>query len=175
MEPSPVAENQAYAESLGITPDYLAQAEAAWMDGRVELARLAALHDEDLHALYLHAYATLRAGKAQAAARLFLALTQFDRRQARFYVGLGQAFQHMREFGWARGAYNVALEKDPEHRIAMLLFAECTLFIDGKRTAAELFTRAIAAGARDADDAAFIERAKGILLQLRPKKVGESK
>lgn len=167
METSQRSENDIYAESLGITPDYLAQAEAAWAAGDIELARLAALHDEDLQALYLHAYAMLRAGKAQLAARLFLSLTQFDRRQARFYVGLGQAFQHMHEFGWARGAYEVALEKNPEHRIAALLYAECSLFLEGKRRAIALFRAAIAAGAKDADDVPFVERAKGILVKLQ--------
>lgn len=173
-DPTP-AEREAYAASLGVTPEYIAKAERAYLMGQVELSQLAGVSPAELQALYLHGYQTLRAGDARRAGRLFLSLIHMDRRAARGYVGLGQAFQAMHEFAWAQAVFEEALRVDPGHRIAKLLHAEMTALVDGKQLGAELLRQGIAMGPRDPDDAAFIERAKALLVRLAPPAVGRAR
>lgn len=160
-------ETQDYVQALGLTSDYIEGVSSAVMRGDLELKQVAGFTAPELDALYGEAMNLIRRGAYSRGGKVFLFLAQLDRRDPRYYRGLGLAFHSLREFGWANGCYNIAIELGHDDRIAMALRAECTLYLRGKRAAHAALSEVLALGPRSVDDQPYLDRASQVLAKIR--------
>jgi tetratricopeptide (TPR) repeat protein len=156
------------AEHLGVTAADAEALQAALDDGRVSYQDVFGLTDTEMQALAWRAEEHLRQHRPADALKIYLALTQLSRFEASYYRGAAQCFHHMREYGFAHGAYGLAIATDPNDLVSKLLRAECLLHLDGKQEAATALDAALAEVPHPSpEQRPFVERAAHIRSRIQ--------
>jgi Flp pilus assembly protein TadD len=160
-------ETLAYAESIGITPDYVEAVTRAVRSGELSMAQVAGFTPEECDALFLQAMDLVRQGAYTRAGKVFSFLSHLDRSDPRYYRGLGLVFHCMHEFGWAEALLDIALAFNADDRIALALKAEGSLYLYGKKRAHQRLGDIVRLGARNTDEQLYLDRAQQILGKIR--------
>src|SRR3954465_2995019 len=92
-----------------------------WRQGKVDLARLAGMTDDEVEGLYARALELLRNGLLDDATYALSALAALRPSEPRFYRGLALACQRKRKYGLAYAVYSVALRLRPDDGITLAL------------------------------------------------------
>lgn len=155
------------AQELGVTQDDADRLQEDLRTHRTSYRELLGITPEEMASMVYRAQEHLRLNAPKQALSIFLALTKLSRFEAAYWRGAALCFQHMREWGFALGYYNMALATDADDRISALLRAECLLKLTGKSAAADALAQILARGpARNDEEGVYFARAQDLHRRL---------
>lgn len=154
-------------DEVGMDAAQIAELEANLRSHVLTHAEALGLSAGELAAMEHRAHELLRQGKAERALAIFVGLTRLNRFEARYFRGAGLSFHHLRNWGMAYGAYDLALATNPDDRISEALRAECLLYVQGKVVANAAFDALLGKVATSDDQAVYLKRAADIRQLLR--------
>lgn len=109
------------------------------LDEGASLLEAIGLNEEHVEWVYAQAYAVYKMGKYQDAALVFKLLIQMDRRQEKYYLGLGACYFMQKKYNLALFPYLAAHELNRLNPVTLYYIVECYLKMDDKLAALETY------------------------------------
>ncbi|MDK1389330.1 SycD/LcrH family type III secretion system chaperone [Sinorhizobium sp. 7-81] len=143
------------------------QLAAELMAGRVDLAAIIGITDEEIEALYVLGHRYYSSGKYEEALNFFRFLCVHRHIDGRFWFGLAAASQMLGNAETAVHAYRLAALLNSEDPQIPLRAAECFIRLDRSAAAINALEGALALSAGKPEHAVFSRRALMMLDRLR--------
>jgi predicted Zn-dependent protease len=140
----------------------------AFRSGKIDLARMCGLEDDEVESGYLRGRQLLLNGLPEKAAQILLGICIMRPTEPRYVRSLEFAYHHMNRHAAAFEMFTVVISLDPYDRISLLMRAECSLAAKGPEEGRKLLEHALAEC--NNDDPALLpyqQRARTLLRMLQ--------
>lgn len=154
-----------------ISPEQLSELVQDFLVNQKSFKDLQGITDKEMEAIYATAYNFYSHGKFDRAKSIFLALSQLDHYQPKYWVGLGASRQMLKEYQPAIDAYGLAMLLDPNDPKPAFYASNCFMRL-AQHDKAILALEAVIEVAEDNPDHKDIRsQAENLLEGLRKKEV----
>lgn len=135
--------------------------------GKVDLATLCGLEDDEVESGYQRGRSLLENGLAEQASKVLLGVAIMRPTEPRYVRALGFAYQHMNRHASAYEAFNIAVHLDPKDGVALLMRAECALASRDQAQGRALLEAALTQTGDDSSLVPYRQRAQALLRMLQ--------